>query len=103
VLVSHCEAIGRDPAEIERTASVGTIFIRDSAADAERVGRVAFERNCATEPWYPHYGSPEQIAEQLAPFVELGYRHLIANFPSPYDEESVTRFATQVRPLLEAA
>jgi alkanesulfonate monooxygenase SsuD/methylene tetrahydromethanopterin reductase-like flavin-dependent oxidoreductase (luciferase family) len=102
VLVGHCESIGRDPAEIERTASVGTIFIRDSAAEAERVGGAAFDRNRA-EPWYPHYGSPEQIADELAPYLELGYRHLIANFPAPYDEESVVRFATEVRSLLEGA
>ena len=100
ILVGHCEAIGRDPAEIERTASVGTIFIRDGRSAAERVGRIAFEQNRAT-PWYPHYGSPEQIADELAPFLELGYRHLIANFPAPYDVESVTRFATEVRTLLE--
>ena len=45
----------------------------------------------------PHYGTPEQIADELAPYLELGYRHLIANFPGPYDEESVVRFATEVR------
>ena len=35
------------------------------------------------------------------PFVEIGYRHLIAGFPSPHDEESMTRLATEVRPLLQ--
>jgi alkanesulfonate monooxygenase SsuD/methylene tetrahydromethanopterin reductase-like flavin-dependent oxidoreductase (luciferase family) len=102
VLVGHCEAVGRDPDEIERTASVGTIFIRDTSAEAERVGHIAFEQNQA-EPWYPHYGSPEQIADELAPYLDLGYRHMIANFPAPYDEESVTRFATEVRSLLVGA
>ena len=29
-----------------------------------------------------------------------GYRHPIAGFPSPYDEESMMRFATEVRPIL---
>jgi alkanesulfonate monooxygenase SsuD/methylene tetrahydromethanopterin reductase-like flavin-dependent oxidoreductase (luciferase family) len=100
ILVSHCEAIGRDPAEIERTASVGTIFIRDNPAEAERVGLGVFEQNQAP-PWFPHYGSPEQIADELAPYLELGYRHLIANFPAPYDVESVTRFGTEVRTQLE--
>ena len=46
-------------------------------------------------------GTPEDVAERLPPFVELGYRHLIAGFPSPYDEESMTRLATEVRPILE--
>jgi alkanesulfonate monooxygenase SsuD/methylene tetrahydromethanopterin reductase-like flavin-dependent oxidoreductase (luciferase family) len=100
VLLEHCEAVGRDPADIERTASVGTVFIRDDPAEAERVGQAAFERNRA-QPWKPSYGPPERIAEQLAPLVQFGYRHLIANFPADYDEESMTRFATEVRPLLE--
>lgn len=102
ILRAHCEAIGRDPAEIERTASVGTIFIRDSRAEAKQIGRAAFKQNRA-EPWYPHYGTPEQIADELAPYGELGYQHLIANFPAPYDEESMTRFAAEVRPLLTRA
>lgn len=100
ILREHCDAVGRDPDEIERTASVGTIFIRDGAAEAANVGQAAFDRNRA-EPWFPHYGTPEAIAEELQPLVELGYRHLIANFPAPYDEESMTRYATEVRPLLE--
>ena len=41
------------------------------------------------------------MAEKLAPYVALGYRHLIAGMPATYDEESMTRFATEVRPLLE--
>ena len=46
-------------------------------------------------------GTPEDVAEKLAPYVRLGYRHLIAGYPSLYDEESMTRYATEVRPLLE--
>ena len=39
----------------------------------------------------------------LAPFVELGYRHLIFGFPAPYDEESMTRLIREVKPMLERA
>ena len=63
-----------------------------------------FERNGRARPWTDQpVGTPEDVAEALAPFVEIGYRHLIAGFPSPYDEESMTRLATEVRPLLERA
>ena len=37
----------------------------------------------------------------LAPYLEIGYRHPIAGFPSPYDEESMTRLVTEVKPSLE--
>jgi alkanesulfonate monooxygenase SsuD/methylene tetrahydromethanopterin reductase-like flavin-dependent oxidoreductase (luciferase family) len=104
ILVGHCEAVGRDPGEIERTMGIGTVFIRDDRAEAERLFREAFDRNRVANPWTNQpVGTPEDVAEHLAPYLELGYRHLIAGFPSDYDEESMTRFATEVRPLLERA
>jgi alkanesulfonate monooxygenase SsuD/methylene tetrahydromethanopterin reductase-like flavin-dependent oxidoreductase (luciferase family) len=99
VLLRHCAEVGRDPASIERTASVGTIFIRDTRTDAERICQETFETN-RMPPWYPHAGTPEDIAAELRPYVDIGYRHLIANFPAPYDKESMVRFATEVRALL---
>jgi alkanesulfonate monooxygenase SsuD/methylene tetrahydromethanopterin reductase-like flavin-dependent oxidoreductase (luciferase family) len=102
ILLEHCERVGRDPAEIERTTGLGTVIIRDSRAEAERVQREIFERNGRARLWTDQpIGTPEDVVERLAPFVELGYRHLIAGFPAPYDEESMTRFATEVRPKLE--
>jgi alkanesulfonate monooxygenase SsuD/methylene tetrahydromethanopterin reductase-like flavin-dependent oxidoreductase (luciferase family) len=102
VLLQHCETVGRDPSEIERTAGIGTVVIRDSRAEAERVQREIFERNGKARLWEDQpVGTVEDVAERLAPFVELGYRHLIAGFPSPYDEESQTRLIQEVRPLLE--
>ena len=102
ILVQHCETVGRDPAEIERTTGVGTVIIRDSRAEAERVHAAIFERNGKADRWKDQpVGTPEDVAERLAPFLEIGYRHLIAGFPGPHEVESMTRFATEVRPLLE--
>jgi alkanesulfonate monooxygenase SsuD/methylene tetrahydromethanopterin reductase-like flavin-dependent oxidoreductase (luciferase family) len=104
ILVQHCETVGRDPAEIERTASIGMVIIRDARAEAERVPREIFERNGRAKLWTDQpIGTPEDVAEMLAPYADIGYHHLIAGFPAPYDEESMTRFATEVRPLLERA
>ncbi len=102
VLLRHCETVGRDPSEIERTLSVGTVFIRDDRAEAERLFHAAFDRNRVGRHWENQpVGTAEDVAEKLAPYAELGYRHLIAGTPADYDEESMTRFATEVRPLLE--
>jgi alkanesulfonate monooxygenase SsuD/methylene tetrahydromethanopterin reductase-like flavin-dependent oxidoreductase (luciferase family) len=102
ILLQHCETIGRDPGEIERTTNVGTVVIRDSRAEAKRVQAAMFERNGHAEGWnHQPVGTPEDVAEHIAPFLGIGYRHLIGGFPSPYDEESMTRFATEVRPMLE--
>jgi alkanesulfonate monooxygenase SsuD/methylene tetrahydromethanopterin reductase-like flavin-dependent oxidoreductase (luciferase family) len=104
ILRAHCEAVGRDEAEIERTTNVGAVIIRDSEAEAIRVMHGIFRRNGNAPRWQNQpIGSPEQVADKLAPFLGLGYRHLVAGFPSPHDEESMTRFATDVRRLLQQA
>jgi len=101
VLLQHCETVGRNPAEIERTTGIGTVFIRDNRAEAERLFKEAFERNRIAVPWKDQpVGTPEDVAEKLAPYLDLGYRHLIAGIPANYDDESMTRFATEVRALL---
>ncbi len=102
VLRQHCESVGRDERDIERTTGIGVVVIRDSHAEAERVFREMFARNGNARLWMEQpVGTPEEVAEMLAPYLEIGYRHLIAGFPSPYDEESMTRLAREVRPLLE--
>lgn len=102
ILLQHCETVGRDPSEIERTTGIGSVIIRDSRAEAERVQRDIFTKNGKAPQWTDQpIGTPEEVAAIVAPFVELGYRHLIAGFPAPVDDESMTRFATEVRPLLE--
>jgi alkanesulfonate monooxygenase SsuD/methylene tetrahydromethanopterin reductase-like flavin-dependent oxidoreductase (luciferase family) len=104
ILVQHCETVGRDPSEIERTAGLGTVVIRDSRAEAERIQKDIARHNGDAEAWKDQpVGTPEDVAERIAPYLEIGYRHLIAGFPSPYDDESMTRLATEVRKLVEHA
>jgi len=113
-LVAHCQAVGRDEREIERTIELQRVVIRDTRAEALRVqdeilahnggatvgeerplsADIGAERGCV--------GTVDDVVEHIRPYVELGYRHLICCFPSPFDEESMTRMATQVRPRLEA-
>jgi alkanesulfonate monooxygenase SsuD/methylene tetrahydromethanopterin reductase-like flavin-dependent oxidoreductase (luciferase family) len=101
VLLRHCETVGRDPATIERTTGIGTVFIRDDPAEAKRLFEAAFDRNRVARRWTEQpVGTVEQVVERLAPKVRLGYRHLVAGIPADYDEESMTRFATEVKPLL---
>ena len=101
ILRRHCEEVGRDQSEIERTASVGTLIIRDDPREAQRVFRETFERNGNARPWKNQLvGTPETVAERLRPFLDIGFRHLIFGFPSPYDAESMERMATEVRPML---
>jgi F420-dependent oxidoreductase-like protein len=103
VLLRHCETVGRDPAEIERTTNLGVVVIRDTRREATRVANAIFRANGQATPWQNQpVGTADDVAAFIAPFLELGYHHLIAGFPSPYDEESMTRLATEVRPMLGA-
>ncbi len=103
ILREHCAAVGRDEREIERTVGVGIVVIRDSHAEAERVFARLNENNRIAHPWEDQpVGTPEEVTEYLTPFVRLGFRHLIAGHPAPYDEETETRLAREVRPRLEA-
>jgi alkanesulfonate monooxygenase SsuD/methylene tetrahydromethanopterin reductase-like flavin-dependent oxidoreductase (luciferase family) len=102
VLREHCERIGRDFDSIELTQGTGVVVIRDSRAEARRVFEGIFERNGRARLWTDQpVGTPEDVVEHLAPFVAEGRRHLVMGTPSPFDEESMTRFATEVTPLLE--
>jgi alkanesulfonate monooxygenase SsuD/methylene tetrahydromethanopterin reductase-like flavin-dependent oxidoreductase (luciferase family) len=105
VLKGHCDAVGRDINEIEFTLGV-KLTIRDSAAEADRVWKAAMENNRTPLAdvedddtfWL---GSPEQIADKLRPYVELGFRTVISEQPAPYDVETLERFVGEVKPLID--
>jgi alkanesulfonate monooxygenase SsuD/methylene tetrahydromethanopterin reductase-like flavin-dependent oxidoreductase (luciferase family) len=108
ILRQHCEEVGRDQSEIERTTNIGPVIIRDTREEAVRELERIYERNGRARTWSGRpasaqpLGPPETIAEIVAPYLDLGYRHLIFGFPSPYDEETMTRLVQEVRPRLLA-
>jgi alkanesulfonate monooxygenase SsuD/methylene tetrahydromethanopterin reductase-like flavin-dependent oxidoreductase (luciferase family) len=105
VLRRHCEDVGRNPAEIEFTLGIKAT-IRDTEAEAVRVWKAAMEHNRTPLSdledddtfWN---GTPEQLAERLAPYVELGFTTVISEQPAPYDDETLERLIGQVKPLVE--
>jgi alkanesulfonate monooxygenase SsuD/methylene tetrahydromethanopterin reductase-like flavin-dependent oxidoreductase (luciferase family) len=46
-------------------------------------------------------GTPEQIADRLRPYVELGFGTVISEQPAPYDVETFERFVGEVKPLID--
>ncbi len=102
-LVEHCRAVGRDEKMIERTIGLGTPFIRDSREEAFTVMADVFADNGDAKTWTGMpIGAVEDVVEHCKPYLDQGYRHLIFGFPAPYDEETLERLATDVRPQLEA-
>ncbi len=103
ILRHHCEEVGRDESEIERTTGLGVCVIRDDPAEAKRVSDEIFERNGGADPWKNQLiGTPEQVADAIRPYLGIGFHHFIIGFPSPHDAESMERLVTEVKPLLES-
>jgi alkanesulfonate monooxygenase SsuD/methylene tetrahydromethanopterin reductase-like flavin-dependent oxidoreductase (luciferase family) len=106
VLRQHCEDVGRDPAAIEFTLGIKAT-IRDTEAEADKVWKAAMEHNRTplsdvaddTTFWN---GTAAQLAEKLAPYVELGFHTVISEQPAPYDTETLERLIGEVKPLVEA-
>ena len=105
VLKGHCDAVGRDFAEIELTAGCKPI-IRSSAEDADALWRAQMAHNRTPMAdvidddtfWV---GPPDLIAERMAERKALGFNTFLAELAAPYDEETLDRWINEVLPMVE--
>ncbi len=107
VLRRHCDEVGRDIAEIELTVNCKPI-IRDTEAEAQRVLATQLERNRTPASWIDGdatfwSGTPEQIAETMVGFTDAGFNSFIGEMAAPYDAETLERWITEVKPMVESA
>ncbi len=101
VLKGHCDDLGRDYAEITRSTSVNVHLLQEGddpeqATSAARSGQ-------SYDEYAREYivGTPEQVAERLAPMARAGIDYFIVYLPRvAYDPEPVRRFASEVIPRL---
>ena len=99
VLRRWCDEVGRDSDEIERTLGLGPMLIRDDRAAADAAIARFHEANPGMEREVL-VGSADEITERCSEYVVRGFRHLIFHMLPPYDEETLERFATEVKPNL---
>ncbi len=93
VLRRHCEAVGRDPLEIEFTTN-RFLVLRDDPVEAARVLSAGLDNNGSDhkiDPEIDFLGTEEQVAEQWRQYLDLGFTHVNVDFPSPYDRETMER------------
>jgi alkanesulfonate monooxygenase SsuD/methylene tetrahydromethanopterin reductase-like flavin-dependent oxidoreductase (luciferase family) len=103
VLRRWCDDVGRDESEIERTLQGGSPIIRDTEAEARKVAAAWAERHGLPD-WKGSkdlLGPPEVVAEKWAPYLDLGFEHINADCPAPFDHETIERLAREVKPMLE--
>lgn len=112
VLHGHCADIGRDPAEITRTANYNVAiaeterdvsdrlaFLRDRMA--RYAGAEAADRELGAYEGLPAVGTPEQIVEKLTELKNLGMEYGIFYFPEiATDTSGLELFEREVIPAL---
>ena len=100
VLRRWCDEVGRDHREIERTLQGGSVILRGDEAEARRVAAEVGRHKGGWRGPATACTSAE-LVERFAPQLELGFRHIYFDLPAPFDEETLERLATEVKPALE--
>ncbi len=98
ILKGHCAAVGRDESEIRKTWSP-EVFIRSTEAELAQRTKGGLWGD-SVENWRDNnlVGTPEQVSEKIAQYVDLGCTGFIpwcADYP---DTETLELLATRVMP-----
>jgi alkanesulfonate monooxygenase SsuD/methylene tetrahydromethanopterin reductase-like flavin-dependent oxidoreductase (luciferase family) len=84
----------------------GNVIVRADAAQVEgEVARFAAERHLPIEQarQWTIAGTPEEVAAQLAPYVDIGFDTFLLMERTPLDHESLRLFMQEVAPRLRRA
>ena len=113
---------GRDPAELEKLLEVKVSYDRDheravaecafwaplalpaeakqGVHDPIELERLAAGPDVHAESRFIVSGDPEEQAERIGAYVDMGFRHLIFHSPAPDQERFLKLFSAEVLPLL---
>jgi alkanesulfonate monooxygenase SsuD/methylene tetrahydromethanopterin reductase-like flavin-dependent oxidoreductase (luciferase family) len=87
VLKNHCERVDRDPDTITRSLYAYVFITPHGQKPAPRSGNK-----------YIIYGTPDQVADQLAGFIEAGVQHFMIRFLDFPSTEGLELFQNKVLP-----
>ncbi len=94
ILAEHCTDVGRDIATIEKSISFPIILRDDRAVAASAYGALLAHNGVADMGSVPVLlGSPDEVAERLRPYAEMGFETVIVRMPASYDRETIDRMA----------
>jgi F420-dependent oxidoreductase-like protein len=93
VLDAHCERLGRDPAEITRSANVALAFTEDDLR--RQFGAMAKAVQAGTLT-----GGVQEMVDKVGAYVDAGASYVILALRAPFDREALERFAAEVLPAI---
>ncbi len=106
VLRRHCEDVGRDHTEIERTAFLSPV-VRDTEAEALEFFRIQMEANrlppSAPDDLDIYVTSTDRMIERMVEWRDLGFTTFFIQTAAPVDDETIERFAREIRPAVDSA
>ena len=91
----HCEAVGRNYADIVKSWSADATAVAATEAEAQRIA--------AASPYNEEHaiiGTPAQVAERLQAFVDLGVTYLIVRLLDFPNTAGIELFIEEVMPHL---
>ncbi|MBI3521566.1 MAG: LLM class flavin-dependent oxidoreductase [Chloroflexi bacterium] len=105
VLKAHCAAVGRDISEITPlTTTRPNIVLRDTVAEVRAHWKQVAEAARMTEVPEPNpIHTVDTLVELLIRYWKAGARGFLFYSQEPFDHETITRIAEQVRPRLTEA
>ena len=93
ILRQHCQAVARDYADIVKTFSCDCVAIAPTRAEAVKIQKASF---------FGRYGAitgnPQEIADQLQAYVDLGISHFILRFADYPHTDGAQLFMQEVMP-----
>jgi alkanesulfonate monooxygenase SsuD/methylene tetrahydromethanopterin reductase-like flavin-dependent oxidoreductase (luciferase family) len=102
ILRRHCEEVGRDHRQIERTVG-GKVVIRQTESEARRVLEDLMNHNHT--PMSDLEGddtfwaeTADQLIERLLEYREIGFETLLVEMPAPFDRETMETLISTVKP-----
>jgi len=103
VLASHCERLGRDPAEITKTAMMPLVIAADESGvaaklDAMRATGASEERIASTVS-----GTPERVVEVAEAYRAAGIEGVTVTLPDAHDLVTVALVGEALAPLFAGA
>ena len=104
VLRRHCDEVGRDHREIERSSGA-KVLIRDTEKGARQALEDLMEHNrtpmsaiSGDETFW--VGTAAQMIERMLAYREVGFDTFLIEMPSPYDRETMEALVADVKPAL---